>query len=97
MQYPVNIGFYTRLTSLLIVFSLSACGGAAPSTYPSSALDEIYGTCNTFPTQDHEIRYPYLSDEAEAPLIDAWNAGVQSGDEQESYLLYVPSDLPDGP
>jgi poly(3-hydroxybutyrate) depolymerase len=97
MQYPVNIGFYTRLVSLLIVFSLSACGGAASSTYSSSALDEAYGTCNTFPTQDHEIRYPYLSDEAETPLIDAWNAGVQSGDEQESYLLYVPSDLPHGP
>jgi hypothetical protein len=32
MQYPVNIGCYTRLASLLIVFSLSACGGGGSSS-----------------------------------------------------------------
>jgi poly(3-hydroxybutyrate) depolymerase/formylglycine-generating enzyme required for sulfatase activity len=60
----------------------------------SIASDEL---CSTSPTDNFEIRYPYLSDEAETRLVDDWKAGLQAVAEQQSYLLYIPAKLPDGP
>jgi sulfatase modifying factor 1 len=60
----------------------------------SIASDEL---CDTSPTSNFEIRYSYLSDEAESRLIDDWKAGAQAVAEQQSYMLYIPTKLPDGP
>jgi sulfatase modifying factor 1 len=59
----------------------------------SVASDEL---CDTSPTDNFEIRYPNLSDDAESRLIDGWQSGLQASAEQQNYLLYIPTMLPDG-
>lgn len=87
-----------RSFAVLLVLALTAgLGLPAQAKHPVAPPPPVVGPCDTTATEGLEIRYPYLSDDFEGPLVEAWKAGVQTGDEQQSYLLYVPSDLPDGP
>ena len=83
---------------------LAAPSAIASGALPTPAVPDLGATtataaatpCVNEPTGGTQIRAPYLPAEAEAVLQGTWAEREQPGDAQFSYLIYVPSSVPEG-